>query len=124
MEAGIATGVGTNLATNENNINLESAELGRNNFFTAEGGLSGVAGLENPNPTAGAATSAGGQAFGEANSIQNQKNQEEADIAGSVSSMALAGLSGGASGFANLDTTGGSTTGEQFQNFFSGAFGG
>ena len=52
------------------------------------------------------------------------KNQEEAAIAGTVSSMALAGLGGIAGGMGNLDSTGGSTFGEQIGNFFSGLGGG
>jgi len=123
LQAQIASGVSQNLATNENQINLANAQTGRNNFFGAEGALSGVAGQYNPTAYAGQANSAGQQAFGEATTIQNMKNQEEASIAGTVSSMALAGLGGVAGGLGNLDTGGDSTFGEQVGNFFKG-FGG
>ena len=124
LQAQIASGVGQNLATNENQINLANAATGRANFFGAESGLAGVAGLENPIGYAGAANNAGGQAFGEATQIQNMKNQEEADIGGMVGSLVTGGLSGLAGGFGNLDTAGGSTGGEQVKNFFTGFGGG
>lgn len=56
-------------------------------------------------------------AFGEANAMQKQKASQWNDIFKSIS-----GIAGGvAGGVGNLDTTGGSTGMEQFQNFFSGA---
>lgn len=82
LQAQIATGVGSNLATNENQINLEDAELGRQNFFNAETALAGVGAQYNPTGYAGQATSAGNQAFGEASTINQEKNQEFADIGG------------------------------------------
>ena len=107
LQAQIATGVGTNLASNENQINLANAAQGRTNFFGAEAGLAGVAGLENPIGYAGQANNAGGQAFNEATTIQNMENQEQADIGGAV-----AGLAGGGLDFLNNS------------DFFSGLAGG
>lgn len=96
LEAAIASKAGESLSSEENKINLTSAELGRQNFFNAESGLAGVAGLENPIGYAGSANAAGGQAFNEATKIQEMRNQEEADIGGAVT-----GLAGGFLGFAN-----------------------
>jgi hypothetical protein len=94
LQAEIASRAGTSLSSEENQINLKSAEVGRENFFTAESGLAGVASLENPNPTAGATTSAGGQAYSDA-SVNNQaSNQWAADLGG----LAGAALGGWASG--------------------------
>lgn len=123
LQAGIASGVSQNLSSNENQINLANAATGRSNFFNAAAGLSGVASQYNPNATAGAANSAGGQAFGEASQIQTMRNQEQADIGGAVMGLGGGLLSGIAGGMGNLDTTGGSTGGEQIGNFFSGMFG-
>jgi hypothetical protein len=120
LQAQIASGVGQNLSSNENQINLTNAATGRSNFYNAEAGLSGVAGMENPIGYAGQANNAGGQAFNEASQIQQMKNQEQADIAGATMSLATMGLSGASAGFGNLDTTGGSSFGEQMGNFFSG----
>ena len=90
LQAQIASGVSQNLSSNENQINLANAATGRSNFYNAEAGLAGVAGMENPIGYAGQANNAGGQAFNEATQIQNMKNQEQADIGGAV-----AGLAGG-----------------------------
>lgn len=95
LEAQIASTAGTALSSEENKINLANAQLGRQNFFSAEAGLGGLAGLENPNP--GAVTSAGNSAFGSATTVQNMRNQEEADIAGGVAGLALAPFTGGMS---------------------------
>lgn len=116
LQAAIAAEAGQGLSRQENEINLENARLGRQNFFNAEAGLAGVAGLQNPIGYAGASNAAGGQAFNEATKIQEMENQAEAGIGGAVGG--LAGMALG--GFGNLDTTGGSTPWEQVQNFFSG----
>jgi hypothetical protein len=120
LQAAIASGASQNLSSNLNQINLANAAMGRQNFFNAESGLAGVAGLENPVGYAGQANTAGGQAFNEATQIQNMKNQEEADIGGAISGLAGMALGGISGGIGNLDTTGGSSFGEQVGNFFSG----
>ena len=97
LQAQIASNAGTNLSSNLNQINLANAQTGRQNFFTAEGALGGVAGQYNPNATAGIANAAGGQAFNEATQIQNMQNQEQADIAGGIAGLALAPFTGGMS---------------------------
>ena len=116
LQAAIASGASQNLSSNLNQINLANAATGRQNFFGAESGLAGVAGLENPTGYAGAANNAGGLAFNEASHVQDMRNQAQADIGGAISG--LAGMALG--GFGNLDTTGGSTFGEQIGNFFQG----
>ena len=102
----------------ENQINLANYATGRQNFYNAEAGLSGVAQAYNPNATASVANTAGGQAFNEATQVNQEQNQMEADIAGFLSPAAGMALQGGAG---NLDQTGGSSGGEQLSNFFSGA---
>jgi len=97
LQAEIASGVGQNLASNENQIALAGANQGRSNFFGAVQGLSGVAQQYNPNATAGVANNAGNNAFGSATEIANMKNQEEADIGGAVAGVALAPFTGGLS---------------------------
>lgn len=97
LQAEIASRATTGLSAEENQINLENARVGRENFYNAERGLSGVASLENPVPYAGASNAAGGTAFNEATTIQNMKNQEEADIGGAVAGLALAPFTGGMS---------------------------
>lgn len=55
--------------------------------------------------------------FDEAKTIQGQKASQWSDLISSVASVA----GGVAGGVGNLDTTGGSTGGEQFMNFLKGA---
>jgi hypothetical protein len=97
LQAQIASNAGVGLSGEENQINLANAATGRQNFFNAEAGLAGVAGMENPVPTAGVANNAGGTAFGEATTIQNMRNQEQSDIGGAVAGLALAPFTGGMS---------------------------
>lgn len=124
LQAMLASRGAEGLSNAENAINLKSAELGRENFFNAEAGLSGVAGLENPIGYAGQATGAGNSAFGSATTVQNMKNQEEAGIGGAVMGLGGKLLGGFAGGMGNLDNTGGSSFGEQVGNFFTGFTGG
>ena len=83
-------------------------------------GLLALSGQYNPNATANTGVQAGGQAFGEADTIAQQQAQEEQAIAGLVTTGATDALTFGAGGLDNLDTTGGSSGGEQIGNFFSG----
>src|ERR1700730_1136916 len=93
LQAEIASRAGTSLSSEENQINLKSAEVGRQNFFSAEAGLGGVASLENPTAYAGATTSAGGQAYSDASMNNQASNQWAADIGG-LAGAALGGLGG------------------------------
>src|SRR5579885_484794 len=108
LQPGIAASTGNQLSSNLNQSQLENARTGRANFLAAEAGLAGVAGMENPNPYASSANNAGSLAFNEATTIQNMRNQEEADIGGAVAGLALAPFTGGASlGFGKLSMPGG-----------------
>jgi hypothetical protein len=120
LTAAIGSQAGQALSGQENQINLANYAQGRQNFFGAEQGLAGAAGIENPLGYAGAANAAGGQAFNEATTIQNMTNQEQADIGGAVAGLAGAAIPFIGGGLGNLDTTGGSTFGEQIGNFFQG----
>lgn len=97
LQAQIATGVGNNLSNTENNITQANYATGRQNFFGAEGALSGVASQYNPTGYAGQTISAGNEAFGQASQLQQMKNQEQADIGGAIAGVALAPLTGGMS---------------------------
>jgi hypothetical protein len=110
LQAQIASGTGQGLEGNLNQINLANAQAGRQNFYNAESGLAGVAGLENPNAAGGVAIGAGNSAFNSATTVQNMANQEQADIGG-----AITGLAGGFLNFANnSDALGGIGGGKIF----------
>lgn len=120
LEAGVASSAAQQLSNEELGITESNYATGRSNFNNAVGEEEGVSGQFNPVPYAGAANTANSTAFSEADTIQQQQNQEESDIAGGVSSLAT----GAIGGFGNLDTTGGSSFGEQVGNFFGGFGGG
>lgn len=116
IKAEIASSGAQNLSREENQIAINSAEVGRENFFNAEKGLAGVAQIENPAAYGELGINAGKSAFGMANTVQQERNQEQAAIAGTVSSVASAALGG----IGNLDFTGSSSVMENIGNFATG----
>jgi hypothetical protein len=121
LKAGAASAGAGQLASEELGITEADYATGRSNFNNAVGAEEGVSGQfgSGAASTMGGANEANKNAFGEATQIAQEQAQEEADIAGGITSLAT----GAIGGFANLDTTGGSTGGEQVGNFLSG-FGG
>lgn len=98
---------------------------GRSNYLTALGGEQQLAAAYNPQSFAGLSQSAGsqsigatGQAFQEAQAINQANNQWQADLMGGI--MSGVGMVSG--GLGNLDKTGGSSGGEQALNFLGGMF--
>jgi hypothetical protein len=119
LKASAASAGAGQLSNEELGITEADYATGRSNFNSAVGAEEGVAGQFNPVGSAGAANAANQSAFGEASKITQEQNQMASDIAGGITSLA----GGAMGGFANLDTSGGSSKDEQFQNFFAG-FGG
>lgn len=101
-------------------ITTANYATGRQNWQNATAGLNALAGQYNPAQFGGLASNANEGAFKEESQIRDMQNQEQAEIAGGVASLATDALSFGMGGFGNLDTTGGSSGGEQIGNFFSG----
>lgn len=116
IESSVASGAANQLATQQGNIQLANEQQGQQNYWRALGGQQALAQAYNATPTAGAAIQAGGQSFGEAQTINQQQNQAMQDVAG----FATAALGAASGGIGNLDMTGGSTAGEQVKNFFAG----
>jgi hypothetical protein len=92
VQAGLASQAGQALSTQENQINEADYATGRSNWEAATQGLDTVAGLYNPNATAGAATSAGGQAYQEANENNEQSQAWMGDVAGLVGGLGGAAI--------------------------------
>lgn len=116
INANIATAAANQRANQQLGITESGYATGRQNYINSANILGGVAGQMNPLGYAGATTNAGSSAFGGASQINQQNN---------AASQILGGLIGGAGsallgGFQNLDTTGGSTAGEQGMNFLQG----
>jgi hypothetical protein len=116
LMSAVASQSANQLATAQNQITQADFAQGNNNYWKAQGGMDALAQGYSPNTAQSGSISANQNAFGEANQIQTQKNQEQQAIAGGIES--LAGM--GAGGIANLDSTGSSTPFEQFQNFLGG----
>ena len=88
IQGAIASQQAGNLGNQENNINLANYQQGNQNYWRAIGGSQALAQDYNPNSTAGTAGGVGGQAFGEASTINEQNNAEQQDIAGFLTAAA------------------------------------
>jgi hypothetical protein len=112
LNASIASAAENNLSQEKLGITQANYAQGTQNWQTALAGEENVAGQQNPLGYAGQTTSANSTAFGEANTIQQEENQEESDIIGGVAQGALGIATGGASlGLQGMFTgLGGSTT--------------
>lgn len=71
-----------------NKLDINSFDLGRQNLIQSISGLQTLAGEENPLGFAGAGSNANASAFGQAKTINQQKNQMWADIAGGITGLA------------------------------------
>lgn len=91
-----------------NQIEQADWNQGNRNYWAAQGAAQGVAGLENPNATAGTATATNNAAFGQASQITTENNALGQDVAGfltaaagSAGQIAKAMSSGGGGGGGN-----------------------
>ena len=104
LQEGLASSAAGQLSGEELGITQQNYATGRSNFQNAVGGEEALAGQYNPVSTGGLANNAGATAFGEENTINQQANSEEADIASAVPAGARA-LSAGISAVSpNADT--------------------
>jgi hypothetical protein len=97
LNASINSAAENNLSQEKLGITQANYAQGEQNWQTALAGEENVAGQQNPLGYAGQTTSANSTAFGEANTIQQEENQEESDIIGGVAQGALGIATGGAS---------------------------
>lgn len=107
----IAATIGAKEADLLSQLQLKSYDVGRENLLKSISGLTALAGEEAPLAFGQEATSATNTAFGQAKTINQQKNQMWADIAGGVTGLAKAGLGVLSGGAANLIPSPTSTTG-------------
>jgi hypothetical protein len=119
IEGSIASSSANQLAGAQNQITQENYDRGSQNYWKAAGGMNQLAAGYSPNEAQSGTIVENQASFGQAKDIQAQQQQEAQMIAGGVTS--LAGMATG--GLGNLDTTGGSTGGEQAMNFLSGLHG-
>jgi hypothetical protein len=114
----IASSSANNLANQQTANTVANYEKGNQNYWRAQGAVNSLAGLENPEAFGSEAISGSNAAFADANQIQQQKNQEQAAIAGGITSLAsnivLPGVAGGIN----------AAPGQSFMSGFFGGFGG
>jgi len=115
--AGVKSNAANALANQQTQNTIADWNQGTQNYWRAQGAQAGLAGLENPEAFGSQAISSNQNAFSEANQVQQQVNQEQQAIAGGVASLVTGPLT---AGLGNLDTTGGSSIGEQFGNLGRG----
>jgi len=116
INAEIGSAAESNLSQEQLGITTNNYAQGRQNWQNALSGELNVSGQTNPLGYASAGSSANSSAFNEATQINQESNQAFSDILGGVTGIGTAVLGG----IGNLDTTGGSTGGEQAFNFVTG----
>jgi hypothetical protein len=121
IEAGIASQSAGQEASQLNQITQADFAQGNQNYWRAQGGMDQLAAGYSPNAASSGAISEGGQAFGEANQINQEKNQKWQAIAGGISSLAGGALSFATGGLSNLGA--GEGVGEGIGDFFKGGIG-
>ena len=119
QQAGLAAGAANQASNQLMGVQQAGYQQGYNQYQSAIGQLGGVAGMYSPTSYAGEATGAGSAAANTANQVNQENNAASPwNLVGGI----LGGAVGG--GLGNLDTTGGSSFGEQSSNFGLGALGG
>lgn len=98
LQGQLAASAANQMSSQQAQLTEANYATGRNNYQSAVAGLSGLASQYNAGQIGSEATSALGQSFSEANTIQQQKNQEQADIAGGIAGLATGVATGGLGG--------------------------
>jgi hypothetical protein len=120
IQGSIASGAANQLAGAQNQITQENYAQGNQNYWKAQGGMQALASGYTPN--AGAATDQSKVAFGEANSVYQQTQQEDQAIAGGITSLAMTAAGGIGGGIAGVQgsAAGASQPAAFAQGFFNG----
>lgn len=116
LKGTLASSAANQLSAEQLAITRANYGQGRQNWQQATAGLSALANQFDPTAYSSGAQKGFDAAFGMSNAINQQQNQETADIIGGVT--ALAGAATG--GLGNLDTQGTSSPMEQVGNFLTG----
>jgi hypothetical protein len=119
INAGVDSAAANTLATNQLGITKANYDQGSANYWRALGAQQGVANAYDPSAFGSQAIGANSNAFGQAKTITDQTNAEQAAIAGGISSIAGGFLTGGLS---NLGP--GESFGEGAGDFLKGGLGG
>jgi hypothetical protein len=119
IEGSIDSQAANELAATQNAITQKNYDVGRSNFWNSSSGEQSLASKYNPEAFGNLASSTEQSAFSDQSKVSAENGSLFGDI-GKVVGMVAPLITGG---LGNLDSTGSSSTGEQFGNFFSGALG-
>jgi hypothetical protein len=118
LQGEVASASANQLATAQNAITQANYNLGRQNYYTALGGLSSLGGLENPVNTGALASNELTDTFNSATKINDETNAQRAALAGGLVGLGIDAATFGAGGIANLGA--GESFGEGVGDFFQG----
>lgn len=107
LNATAASSVANNLSSTQNQNLINNYNTGRQNYNAALAGEEGVASQYSPTALAGTAGGVGSNAFNEASTINQQKQQGESEIAGLATSLGGDALTAGLSSLGGGDSTSG-----------------
>lgn len=121
IRGSLASSAARDISNQENAATIANYNQGNENFWRATGGAQALAGEYAPTSYAGLGTSANSSAFGESDTIQQQKNALAKDIVGGITGLAggalkmfTGGLFGGGGGSVGSDVGGGASGGDEF----------
>lgn len=114
LKATLATSAANELTNTQQRITEANYETGRQNWSRATAGLNELAQQYNPTAFSGQAAGAIGQEFQMADTIQQEKNQKEAAIAGGITSLVSGVATGGLSMLNDSDFMGNLAGGKLF----------
>jgi hypothetical protein len=120
INASVDSQAANNLASTQDQITQANYKQGRENYFAALNGDQSVAQMENPTAFSSQAGQNLSESFSQGSKINDENNAKSAALWGGLASLGIDAATFGMGGVANLDTTGGSSVGEQFGNVFKG----
>jgi hypothetical protein len=102
LKAQTATGAANEESSALNANTRANYQQGRVNAQAGAAGYANLAGLQSPNAAASEANQANSTSFGQASTIQTEDNAMAKDIAGGVTALGSAALTGGMSGLTGM----------------------
>ena len=130
LRATLASNAAQTMSQQQLGITEANYAQGRQNFLNAISGQEKEITDLNPTQYGQLASNANAADFSQQKTIASQKQQEFGNILGTITGVASSFIPGGSAfkaisgGLGNLDSTGGSSFGEQIGNFFTGMGGG
>jgi len=123
LQGTLASSAADQMSKEQLGITEANYATGRQNWKEATAGLSALANQYDPTAFSSGAQKGYSSAFGMADQIQQEKNQEQTTIASGITSLAMDAATFGAGGMTGLVGTGGEGVGGKLGDFFKGGGG-